>query len=170
MTTATALPPLPPPTTQISSASGQVAQGYAQYLQQVDNTLRTGNFPNLEVNGSDVLTEAGGGTLVGGFNEQPFSLGTVSTGTVTPNPSNNLKQTLINNGAFTIAATSQVGDVELYITNGALAGGISFSGFTKNWPGDSLDTTAGHEFAIFIYGFQNQAGQQRTAYTIKAMQ
>jgi hypothetical protein len=127
VTTATALPPLPPPTTQISSANGQIAQGYAQYLQQADNTLRT------------ALTEAGGATLIGGFNEQPFSLGTPAAGsTITPNPSDNLKQTLTNNAAFTIAATSQVGDVELYITNGATAGAITFGGFTKNWTGDSL--------------------------------
>lgn len=171
MTPAPILPPLPSPSTQVSSTSGQVSQGYGQYLQQVDTTLRAGNFPQLSVNGSEVLDVGGGQSLQGGFNEVPFSLGTPAPGsTITPNPSDNLKQTLTNNAAFTIAATAQVGDVELYITNGTTAGAIAFTGFTKNFTGDSLDTTVGHEFLVIIYGFQNDAGQRRSAYLVKAMQ
>jgi hypothetical protein len=95
----------------------------------------------------------------------PFSFGTVSTGTITPNPASGLKQSVTNDGAFTISATAQIGDVQISVTNGASAGTISFSGFTKQFTGDTLDTVPGHNFVIFIYGFPNG-----TAYLIKALQ
>ena len=168
MATTSQLPPLPPPTVQLATSNGQVAQGYAQYLSQLDAQVRSGNFPALSVNGSAALTIAGNQSLIGGFNETPFSLGTPATGTtVTPNPSDNLKQAVTNNVAgFTIQATSEVGDVELLITNGINAGAIAFAGFTKQWSGDSLDTTAGHSFVVFIYGLPNG----NSAYLIKALQ
>jgi len=117
-----------------------------------------------------VLSENGQQYLYGGFSEVPYSLGTISSGSITPNPLNNLKQTLINGGAFTLNAPTIVGDIELYITNNASAGTITFSGFTKQWAGDILDTTNGHEFVIFIYCFKNNAGSVKTSYLIKAMQ
>lgn len=116
------------------------------------------------------LTTGGGQTITGGFTWTPFSLGTVTTGTVTPSALNNLKQTLINGGSFTLAAPTVVGDVELYITNNASAGTITFSGFTKQFTSDALDTTNGHEFVIYIYCFKNDAGTVKTAYLSKAMQ
>lgn len=119
---------------------------------------------------ANALTTNGGQTITGGFTWTPFSLGTVSTGTITPSSLNNLKQTLINGGAFTIAAPSVVGDIELYITNTATAGTITFSSFTKQYTGDALDTTNGHEFQIFIYCSKNDAGSVKTAYLVKAMQ
>ncbi len=178
MATAGTIAPLPPANVPITApqqegkGSGGISQAYMQWLASVNTTVTTGNFPGLSVNGNAVLTIAGGQTLVGGFNEKPFSLGTPTNGsTVTPNPSDNLKQTLINNVAgFTIAATAQVGDVELYITNGASAGTIAFSGFTKQFTGDALDTTNTHEFVVFLYAFKNDAGVLKTAYLIKAMQ
>jgi|SRR5215472_5965968 len=161
-----ALPPLPAPTVQLATKDGQVSQSYAQYLAQLDAMARSGDFPALSVGGNAVLSVAGNQTLVGGFNEQTFDLGTVAGGTVTPRPSDNLKQKLLNNGAFTLAASTQVGDLELLITNGAAAGAITFLGFSKSWAGDSLDTTGDHQFVVFIYGFAGGA----SAYLIKALQ
>lgn len=165
MVAATPLAPLPPPNIPLTSGQS-FSQAHAQYFQALDQTVRTGNFPALSVGGNAVLTVAGGATLTGGFNETPFDLGTVTTGTITPNPSSNLKQRVVNNGAFTIAATAEVGDLELLITNGASAGAITFSVFTKQFAGDALDTVSGHKFVVFIYAFV--AGT--TAYLIKAMQ
>jgi hypothetical protein len=144
-----------------------VSQHYAEYLASLDAIVRSGDFPALSVNGSAVLRAAGGQTLTGGFNEQPFDLGTpAANATVTPNPSRNLKQTVTNNAAFTIQATAEVGDVELLITNGATAGEIGFAGFAKNWPGDALDQVPGHQFVVFIYGFPGGTA----AYLVKALQ
>jgi hypothetical protein len=176
MATAPALKPLPPANLPLASSdpksSGQPSQGMGQWMGAVDNYLRTGNMPALSVNGNNVLTVAGNQTLAGGFNETPFPLGTPTNGsTITPNPSDNLKQTLTNNVAgFTIAATAQVGDIEIYVTNGASAGAITLSGFTKQLLGDAFDTINGHEFVIFIYGFKNAAGVVKTAVLVKAMQ
>lgn len=119
---------------------------------------------------ANALTTSGGQTITGGFTWTPFSLGTVSSGSVTPTPLSNLKQTLINAGAFTLNAPTVVGDIELYITNNASAGTITITGFTKQFTGDSLDTTNTHEFVIYIYCFKNDAGTVKTAYLIKAMQ
>jgi hypothetical protein len=108
---------------------------------------------------------AQGGDASGGVTFTPHDHGTVSSGTITPNPSSGLKQVVTNDGAFTIAATSEVGDVELRVVNASSAGAITFSGFDKQWVGDSLDTTDAHQFVVFVYGF---SGKQ--AYLIKALQ
>ncbi len=136
-----------------------------------DNSDRiaTTAFVQTAGSGLNALTTGGGQTITGGFTWTPFSLGN-GTGTITPSSLNNLKQTLTNNATFTIAAPSVVGDIELYITNTASAGTIVFSGFTKQYTGDALDTTSGHEFQIFIYCSKNAAGSVRTAYLVKAMQ
>lgn len=106
------------------------------------------------------------GNATGGVTFTAYVLGTPANGsTITPNPSNGLKQKLTNNVAgFTIAATAEIGDCEVHVTNGASAGTISFSGF-KQWSGDPLTTTNAHEFAILILGFGTKA-----AYSIKALQ
>jgi hypothetical protein len=168
MTTVPPLKPLPQPTLQLATSDGQVAQHYAEYLSSLDKTVRSGNFPALSVNGSAALTVAGNLTLVGGFNEQPFSLDPlVNNETITPNPSDNLKQSVTNNvAAFTIAATAQIGDVELTIINGASPCIPAFSGFSKEWSGDSFDQVPGHAFVVFIYGFPGGF----TTHIIKALQ
>jgi hypothetical protein len=164
MANAPILAPLPPPNVAITGAGGATSQQHAQYLSSLDAFLRGGNFPAVSVNGNAVLTVAAKQTLLAGFNETVFPFGTGS-GTITPNPSSSLKQSVTNNGAFTIAATAEVGDVELFVSNGASAGAIAFSGFTKQWAGDALDTVNGHAFVIFIYGFGGNS-----AYLVKAMQ
>ena len=114
------------------------------------------DFPVLKEGGNEVLTVIGGKTLTGGFVHQEYDNGTPTNGsTITINPSNGLKQKITNNVAgFTIAATTECGDVELRIINGSSAGTITRSGFNYNLPGgDSLDTTDTHQFVMFIYGW-----------------
>lgn len=153
--------------TAASNQSGSISLPYAQWMASIDSILRSGNFPTtLTSGGNAVLTVAGGQTLTGGFNETVFDFGSVTTGTITPNPSKSLKQKVTNNGAFAIAATAEVGDLELLITNGASAGAISFTGFTKQFTGDALDTTSGHKFVVFIYAFDTGV----TACVVKALQ
>lgn len=162
---ATPLAPLPQPNTAWTSPNGQgQSQGAANYLQALDQTVRSGNFPALSVNGNAALTTAGGATLTGGFAETEVPI-TVTGGAWTPDPTVSLKQSWTNNANLTINAPASVGDVELHVTNGASAGTISFSGFTKQWSGDALDATNGHQFVVFIYGFSGASG-----YLIKALQ
>lgn len=139
-------------------------------LAQLNGILTTGalDLTSIKVGGKDVLTVAGGQTVTGGFTEQEFDNGAPTNGSsITINPSNGLKQKITNNvAAFTIAATAETGDVELRIINGASAGTITFSGFTKKFTGDTIDATSAHQFVAFIYGW----GAAGTDYIIKARQ
>jgi hypothetical protein len=92
--------------------------------------------------------------LTAGFSATQFSLGTITSGTVTPAFANGNEQKYTNNGAHTLApATLTAGratSMTVEITNGASAGAITTSGFTKV-VGDSFTTTNGHEFKCFIH-------------------
>lgn len=109
---------------------------------------------------------AGNQTLTGGFVATEHDLGTVTTGTVTPAPANGQMQKLTANGAFTLAPPSASGSytIVIDITNGASAGTITTSGFTKV-AGDSFTTTNGHKFKAFI-----AKGATGTLLSVQAMQ
>ncbi len=80
----------------------------------------------------------------------PVNIGTISSGTVTPNP-----QTqgpipyYTNNGAHTLAVPANPCSMIIEVTNGASAGAITTSGYTKV-DGDALTTTNGHKFIGWI--------------------
>jgi hypothetical protein len=77
--------------------------------------------------------------------------GTISSGTYTPTPVGGNFKRIVNGGAFTLAAPTASGDYTMIIqiTNNASAGAITFSGFSKV-AGDTLTTTNGHDFFIFV--------------------
>ena len=77
--------------------------------------------------------------------------GTFSSGTYTPTPIGGNFKSIINNGAFTLAAPSVSGDYTLLvqITNGATAGAITLSGFNRT-SGSPFTTTNGHDFFVYI--------------------
>lgn len=77
--------------------------------------------------------------------------GTKTTGTYTPSPLGGNMRTIINNGAFTLASPTTSGDytMVIQITNGASAGAITFSGFTKV-SGSVMTTTNTHKFFVYI--------------------
>lgn len=92
--------------------------------------------------------------LVGGTTYGMFGLvsddGTKTTGTYTPTPaSGGPFKTATNNGAHILAPFSPSNDlasvIDVFYTNGASAGAITTTGFTKV-TGDSFDTTNGNKF------------------------
>lgn len=87
--------------------------------------------------------------LTGGVIVTSKSLGTISSGTVTPDPGDRPQQHYTNNGAHTLAPSSNAGSILLDITNDASAGAITTSGFTKV-AGDPFTTTNGHKFRCHI--------------------
>lgn len=87
--------------------------------------------------------------LTGGVVVTSKSLGTVSSGTVTPDPGARPLQHYTNNGAHTIGVSTNTGACYVDITNGASAGAITTSSYTKV-TGDSFDTTNGHKFRVSI--------------------
>jgi hypothetical protein len=84
-------------------------------------------------------------TLTGGARVTSKSLGTVTTGTTTPDPGDRGMQHYTNGGAHTLAPGSNTGSYFLDITNNGSAGVITTSGWTKV-SGDSFTTTNGHKF------------------------
>lgn len=87
--------------------------------------------------------------LTGGVIVTSLSLGTITTGTVTPDPGDRPMQHYTNNGAHTLAPSANAGSILLDITNGASAGAITTSGFTKV-TGDAFTTTNAHKFRCHV--------------------
>lgn len=89
--------------------------------------------------------------LTAGYTATADDDGTKSSGTYTPAPAGGNLKTIVNGGAFTLAAPTATGDYTIIIqmTNNASAGSVTISGFTKQ-TGDSLTTTDGDDFFLFI--------------------
>lgn len=87
-----------------------------------------------------------------GFTVSPYAVGTISTGTFTPDPVNSNYQTYTNNGAHTLAAPSSDCAIDILVTNGASAGAITFSGFTapSGGGGDTYATTNANKYILMI--------------------
>jgi hypothetical protein len=90
--------------------------------------------------------------LTAGFTSTTYDNGTKTTGTFTPDPANGGHQKAAFNGALTLAPPSTgTGDattLTLTVTNGASAGAITTSGFTK--VDGSFDTTDTNKFKCFM--------------------
>lgn len=101
---------------------------------------------------STILRSDVSSNLTKGFTSTTYDNGTKSSGTFTPDPANGAHQKATFNGALTLAPPSTgTGDattVTLTVTNGASAGAITTSGFTKK--DGSFDTTSGNKFKCFM--------------------
>jgi len=98
---------------------------------------------------------AGTVTLTGGFDSDEEALGTITSGTVTPEVDASGKEnfkTLTNNGAFTLAppSTSSATTIRIRVINGASAGAITTTGFDKVNDPDSYATTNAKEYWFYI--------------------
>jgi hypothetical protein len=98
-----------------------------------------------------VLTTGAPLTLSTGFLFTAYNIGTVSSGTTTPDALNGNYQYYTNNGAHTIAAPANDSAIDILLTNGASAGSITFSGFTVGAAtGSAYVTTNTSKFIISI--------------------
>jgi len=102
--------------------------------------------------------------LTGGVIVTSKSLGTISSGTVTPDPGDRPLQHYTNGGAHTLAPSANVGSILVDITNDASAGAITTSGFTKV-AGDAFTTTNAHKFRCHI-----SIGSGGSLLSVQAMQ
>lgn len=86
----------------------------------------------------------------GGIRITSLGLGTFTTGTLTLDSGRGPLQFLTNNGAFTIAAPSNDGEIDLLVINATSAGAITFSGFSVNSTaiGDTYTTTNTNRFVL----------------------
>ena len=95
-----------------------------------------------------------GGTLNAGFSVTPYPLGTISSGTTTLSAANGNQQFCTANGAFTLAPQTSSSSIVLEVLNGASAGAITTSGYTKV-TGDSYATTNTNKYLFFSTKTQN---------------
>lgn len=101
------------------------------------------------------LQPTGTVTLTGGFDSDAHALGTITSGTVTPEVDGageeNFK-TLTNSGAFTLAPPSTSSDctIRIHVINAASAGAITTTGFDKVFDPDSYATTNAKEYFFYI--------------------
>lgn len=105
--------------------------------------------PAAATAGTDFMKPDTTSTLTAGFVTTSYSLGTVTTGTVTPSVANGFFQHLTANGAFTLAPPSGACCIDIEVLNGASAGTITTSGFTKV-NGDTYATTNALKFIFHI--------------------
>jgi len=99
--------------------------------------------------GTDYLDKGTTSLLTAGYTATSYSLGTVTTGTVTPSAANGNFQHLTANGAFTLAPPSATCCIDIEVLNGASAGTITTSGFTKV-NGDTYATTNTNKYIFHI--------------------
>lgn len=87
--------------------------------------------------------------LTAGYSATPYSAGTKSTGTYTPDEANGNFQYAVNGGAHTLAPPTNNCSLVIQYTNNASAGTITTSGFTKV-TGTAPGTTNGDDFLAYI--------------------
>ena len=98
---------------------------------------------------SDTLFADVADNLTAGFSTSVYDAGTKTSGTFTPDQDNGNIQKAVNNGAHTLAPTTDDCAVIIQYTNAASAGTITTSGFTKV-DGDTISTTNGDDFFFYL--------------------
>jgi len=127
-------------------------------LVQATNTRRssTRDIADLAINTAGLTVTGGGGST-------SKDLGTVSSGTLTPDPAARPMQHYINGGAHTLAPSATAGSYLLDVTNSASAGAITTTGWNKVV--GSFDTTSGHAFRCYC-----SIGSAGSLLSVQAMQ
>ena len=103
-----------------------------------------------------------------GYTSVAYSAGTKSSGTFTPDAAVGNFQHATNGGAHTLAPPAANCALVILYKNNASAGAITTSGFTVV-DGDSLTTTDGHEFFLYITRI-NDGSTTFSLLTVRALQ
>lgn len=135
-----------------TSTWGNVTITGTANLITVTNGDGVSGAPTLTV-GSHVVRSDNTNTLTVGYAVTPSSLGTVISGTVTPNEANGAFQYATNGGAHTLAPPTNATSLVIEYTNNGSAGAVATSGFTK--VDGVFDTINGDKFLCYITKSQN---------------
>lgn len=156
LTNATALPVAGITASTVTALGvGSIELGHA-----TDCTLsrNASGRPQVETNLILLNSTENQGPLTGGAAVTFKDLGTISSGTVTPDLDDRSMQKYTNNGAHTLAYTTSSSNVTtLYIVNGASAGAITLSGLTR--VGDAFTTVNGDSFTCSIVVYAGLAAR-----------
>lgn len=120
------------------------------YVGGVTSAIQT-QLDGKEPIDAEILRADTDDNLTAGYTATADDDGTQSSGTYTPSPVGGNLKSIVNGGAFTLAAPTYAGDYTMIVqmTNSASAGAVTFSGFNRQ-TGDTLTTTDGHDFFLFI--------------------
>ena len=113
---------------------------------------------------ADTLKADTADVLTAGFANTIHDLGTITSGTVTPNEANGNMQKMVNNGAHTLAVPANDCTMIIQVTNDSSAGTVTTSAYDIV-DGDSLTTTNGDDFFYYITNMGTF-----TLLTVKALQ
>lgn len=118
----------------------------------------------LQAQISTMVSRTADTILSAGYTTAAIDDGTKTTGTYTPSPAGGNLRRVINNGVFTLAAPVTTGDYTMIVKviNGASAGAISFTGFTRVI-GDNLTATSGAKFFLYITKIDGDIVLQKAA-------
>lgn len=128
-------------------------------MDAIATMIAAGTHTNITVtynDASNLISFALNTALTGGFKSSSYDLGTITTTAQTPDPVNGNMQHLNANGAFTLNAPTASGEytIVIEVTNGASAGTITTSGFTKV-NGDTRALTNGLKYLYQITKHKN---------------
>lgn len=137
----------------ITTAAGDVSE-WVEYIAagwRMTNYERADGTPLVSSTASNVaLLDTENQALTGGFTITPKDIGTVSSGTTTPDPGDCPQQKMVNGGASDIAASSVLGSTIVSVTNNGSAGALSNSGFDQVYAWGLLTTTDTETFDLLI--------------------
>ena len=140
-------------TVSMNSTSATHTAGTIELGAASDTTISRASAGVIAVEGQNVLTTGTSQTITKGFLVTPYNIGTVSSGTNTPDPANGNYQYMTNNGAHTLAVPASDCAIDILVTNGASAGTITISGSytaASGGGGDTYNTTNANKFILCI--------------------
>ena len=123
---------------------------------------------NVQAFDADTLKADTADELTAGFSSQTVDSGTKSSGTFTPDPDAGNFQHFVNGGAHTLGVPAKNCTMVLLMKCGGSAGTLTTSSYTKV-DGDSLTTTNGHEFFLYLTRYSD-GSTTFSALTVKALQ
>lgn len=137
------IPSLPSPASAWTDKDGRPSTEFYLLLKALYPLLNLANTAVQEIPpvDPDTLYSDVSANLTAGYTASSHTNGVVSSGTLTLDPANGNLQRYTNDGAHALAPPTEECSILIRITNGATAGAIDLSAFTKTQ--GTMNTTAG---------------------------